>query len=104
MREFAKEFYHSLAWIKTRDYVLKRDLHLCQECLKKGKLTPAKAVHHIIHLSPENIGDPHISLDPNNLESVCQDCHAELHREYRGDERFYIDEFGEIQITNDESR
>ena len=40
-----------------RDYVLKRDLYLCQECLKKGKLTPAKAVHHIIHLSPENIDD-----------------------------------------------
>ena len=104
MREFAKEFYHSKAWIKTRDYVLKRDLNLCQECLKKGKLTPAKAVHHIIHLSPENIDDARISLDPDNLESVCQDCHAELHREYRGDERFYIDEFGEIQITNDESR
>lgn len=40
---------------------------------------PAKDVHHKIHLTPENINDPMISLHESNLISLCGDCHKRIH-------------------------
>lgn len=99
MREFAYSFYHSANWLKTRDYVLRRDMKLCQDCLKAGKIVPAKEVHHIIELSPENIEDVEISLNPENLVSLCFDCHKKRHRKYK-EERYTIDEFGNIEMDD----
>ena len=101
MRDFAKEFYHSAAWIRARDYVMTRDFGLCQQCRRKGKITPGNTVHHIIHLTPENINDVSISLNPDNLETLCQDCHAEVHRSQQEPNRFTIDEFGELTIEDE---
>lgn len=78
-RDFAKSFYNSKEWQKVREAVLMRDKYLCQHC---GK--PAEEVHHIKHLSPENIGDPSVTLDMNNLVSLCKDCHFEEHRGEHG--------------------
>ncbi|NCD04458.1 MAG: HNH endonuclease, partial [Clostridia bacterium] len=69
-RPFAKPFYRSKEWEKVRQYVIRRDKYLCQKC---G--SPAEEVHHKIHLSPENINDPEIALSPDNLVSLCRDCH-----------------------------
>lgn len=74
-REFAKSFYNSKEWQMTRDHVLMRDHYLCVRC---GR--PATEVHHIVHLSPANIGDPKITMNPNNLISVCRDCHFNEHK------------------------
>lgn len=74
-REFAKAFYHSKEWQQARDFVLKRDCYLCVKC---GK--PAEEVHHKTHISPENIGDPKITMNPENLQSLCRDCHFAEHR------------------------
>ena len=52
---------------------------MCERCFERGRLVPAEIVHHIQHLSPENIGDPQVSLSFGNLMRVCRDCHAELH-------------------------
>lgn len=73
-RDFAKSFYNSKEWANTRDYVLRRDKFLCR-C---GR--PATEVHHIIHLSPQNIGDVSITMNPDNLISLCRDCHFEEHK------------------------
>lgn len=75
-REFAKSFYHSKQWAETRDYCLKRDKYLCVRC---GK--PAEEVHHIVHLSPKNIGDVNVTMNPDNLICLCRDCHFEIHEE-----------------------
>ena len=77
-RDFAKSFYNSKEWINTRDYVLRRDKYLCR-C---GR--PATEVHHIIHLSPQNIGDVTITMNPDNLISLCRDCHFEEHKGEHG--------------------
>lgn len=79
MREFAKQFYRSTEWAKVRSYVLKRDLYLCTCC---GQ--PADVVHHKIHLTPQNIYDVNISLNPENLVSLCADCHYQAHRGEHG--------------------
>lgn len=52
---------------------------MCERCFARGELKPAKVVHHIIHLSPENIDDPHVTLSYDNFQRLCQDCHAAVH-------------------------
>ena len=75
-REFSKSFYNSKEWRKCRDYILKRDNYLCTKC---GN--PAEEVHHKERLSPNNIMDPNITLNENNLISLCKDCHFAEHKE-----------------------
>ncbi|MBW8384449.1 MAG: HNH endonuclease [Youngiibacter sp.] len=77
-REFAKRFYKSKQWKNVRKYVLMRDKYLCVKC---GQ--PAEEVHHIVMLTPENIGDPAISMSDKNLISLCRDCHFREHKEHR---------------------
>lgn len=74
MREFAKTFYESPAWRRTRAYILKRDAGLCVHCGEPGVI-----VHHKIELTPRNIDDPAIALGEDNLETVCRTCHALIH-------------------------
>ena len=74
-REFSKSFYNSKEWAKTRETILMRDKYLCVIC---GN--PAEEVHHIKHLSPANIGDVSVTMNPSNLQSLCRDCHFEQHR------------------------
>lgn len=74
MQDFAKAFYNSLAWKKTRKYIFMRDSGLCVRCGAHGDI-----VHHIIPLTRENIGDDSITLDENNLELLCRSCHAAIH-------------------------
>ena len=61
-REFSKAFYHSKQWQQVREYVLMRDSYLCRIC---GR--PAEEVHHKIHLTPGNLYDPRVNLNPDNL-------------------------------------
>lgn len=72
-----KAFYLSSAWEKCRAFVLVRDNHLCQPCLRRDKLTPATVVHHIKSLDEY----PELALDPDNLESCCGTCHNKAHPE-----------------------
>ena len=74
---------------------------LCEPCLAKGIYTPAEIVHHKVHLSPDNIDDPSITLNYGNLERVCRDCHAKAHPEIYGSEaerimRVGFDEDGNV--------
>lgn len=73
-QDWAKRFYTSSAWRKLRDYVLKRDDYLCARCGAPGKI-----VHHKVKLTPLNINDPFVSLNADNLETLCQDCHNAEH-------------------------
>lgn len=73
-RDFSRAFYKSPEWEKVRQFVLMRDRYLCQKC---G--CPAEEVHHIIHLSPENIWDPKVTLNPQNLISLCRADHFAEH-------------------------
>ena len=79
-RDFAKAFYNSKAWLDTRQWVLHRDGMICRECIKRGRVVPAAEVHHIIHLTPDNICDTSITMNMDNLVSLCRDCHFEEHR------------------------
>lgn len=92
---FAVNFYHSRQWAQVRDYVMMRDRYTCKHC---GR--PAQEVHHKIHLTKENIYDPKITLNPDNLEALCRDCHFHQHQIDEGRtmcERGYeFDETGQL--------
>lgn len=79
---------------------------LCERCARMGKLTPARLVHHKIPLTPNNISDPNIAVNPDNLEALCYECHDDVHRAlgvgYGGgrgvpeEPRVGFDEFGNV--------
>ncbi|TKI02678.1 HNH endonuclease [Martelella alba] len=56
-------------WDVIRPRILKRDRHLCQECLRQGRAIPATTVDHII---PKAHGGTDAD---SNLESLCWPCH-----------------------------
>lgn len=68
------QFYWSKEWRSVRDYYLAKTNYLCELC---GK--PAKIVHHKIWLDEDNLDDLEISLNEENLQSVCHDCHNKIH-------------------------
>ena len=97
---FAHKFYHSKEWRGTlgkdgkyhggmRNFIMDRAHGLCERCVERARkgevppdreLTPADVVHHITPLSPENMDDPSVTLDPANLMALCHDCHTEVHQ------------------------
>ena len=93
MQEYAKTFYKSKAWQACRASYLKQARGLCEVCLKRGQYVPADTVHHIKHITPQNITDPTITLSFSNLMAVCRDCHAELHKSKK---RYRVDKFGRV--------
>ena len=94
MKDFARGFYKSKAWQMVRDNVMARDAWLCQDCLKRGRYTPAEEVHHIRELTPDNITDPEVTLNPDNLVALCRECHRQRHTGTV--KRFTVDEFGRV--------
>ena len=78
---FAHKFYHSRAWQDVRSFVWDRAHGLCERCLERGEYKPADVVHHKVPLSPANVDDPDIALNPDRLIALCNDCHTEVHRE-----------------------
>ena len=81
--EFADAFYKSFAWKKCRDSYLNSVGRLCERCAAKGLIVPADQVHHKIKLTPQNINDPMVSLNHDNLEALCIDCHQAEHKKWR---------------------
>ena len=97
MKPFAVSFYKSKAWKTCRASYMERVGGLCEDCLKVGRFTPAEIVHHVTELTPENINDPSITLNPDNLRAVCRECHAVEHG--ARPRRYKVDEMGRI-ISN----
>lgn len=95
-KEFSRKFYSSQAWNNCRSAYMESAHHLCERCLSKGIMTPAEIVHHKIELTPDNIDNPLITLNSDNLEAVCRECHAQIHEKYHSKKRFKILEGGRV--------
>ena len=81
--QFARDFYMSSAWIKCARAYKRSKQGLCERCLKKGLIVPGAEVHHKTRLSPENLNDPAVALNWDNLELLCKDCHLKEHNAKR---------------------
>lgn len=97
-KEYARAFYASAVWHRTKNSYLKSVHRLCERCLKQGKHEPAKIVHHKVHINRHNICDPSITLSFDNLEALCQDCHNKEHScTDKSHDRYSFDQFGNVK-------
>ena len=90
-----KRFYDSIAWKRTKQEVIMRERGICQVCGKRGT-----EVHHIIELNDENVDDPNIALNPDNLQLLCTSCHNQMRaeKEGRNPNRVEFTESGDVII------
>lgn len=89
-RDFARALYKSKKWEKLRLCCMTRPVQMgdgrvcpplmCERCFERtGRLIPAEIAHHKKFVTPENIGDPEVTLNADNIMRVCRDCHARIH-------------------------
>ena len=74
-----QDFYNSKSWNLTRQQINNRDRGLCRLCYSEGKITYSDCIHHIEEVK-ENI---ELRCDDNNLISLCNRCHREVHLLYK---------------------
>ena len=77
-KNFSKKLYSSKEWKNIRQIVLNRDFYMCQVCGKPN----SKTVHHIIELTPVNINNPTVTINADNLITLCEECHRCVHGDY----------------------
>lgn len=99
MRDFAKQFYSSIAWKECREAYKKSVGYQCERCKAKGLLSPAEIVHHKIHITPHNIKRADIVLNFDNLEALCRKCHGEVHKRIK--KRYRVDKYGRVGVVKD---
>lgn len=79
MSNFAKKFYNSKNWKVFREMYFRKVHGICERCLANGNEVPGEEVHHKIYLRPSNIDNPEITLNENNCELLCKNCHNAEH-------------------------
>lgn len=82
-KEIRRKAYNNTQWRKLREVYI-REHALCEECLKKGKVTPAEDIHHKKSPFRDGAINYQLLLDYNNLEAVCKECHQHLHNAKEG--------------------
>lgn len=103
-----KDFYHSKVWNVIRKNIWLKQNLLCNRCHKPvyvdgiSEWIPREKrrigiVHHKIYLNNSNIYDDNISLDENNLEGLCKECHeSEHHQDISKRSEYIFDEEGNL--------
>ena len=93
MKEYAEQFYSSKAWKDCRLAYRKSKQGLCEQCLKHGMIEAGVIVHHKVHITPDNIHCPEVTMNYDNLELLCRNCHASIHGKKR---RYTVDSLGRV--------
>ena len=84
-----------------RAAVLARDRYRCQN---NNCFRIAEEVHHKIEINESNINDENITLNPNNLISLCSDCHKQITKIMKRKKGSFLpelsfDEHGQPHVT-----
>lgn len=69
-KHFAKKFYDSKEWQRCRESYISKVHGICEHCGDAGYI-----VDHIKEITPDNINDPNITLNHDNLQYLCLPCH-----------------------------
>jgi 5-methylcytosine-specific restriction protein A len=70
-RGYSPRVRYGRAWEKIRNAYVERH-PLCEDCRRRGRLTPTREVHHIVPLSD---GGTHAWA---NLRALCKPCHSAI--------------------------
>ncbi|WDL98137.1 HNH endonuclease [Alicyclobacillus sp. ALC3] len=77
--EWLRNFYNSLEWKQFRLALIMEHGPVCSRC-KRLIADPRQLIgHHKTELTPENVHDRTISLNPERVELICRDCHDKEH-------------------------
>ena len=79
MKEYARGFYNTKVWQQTRNEYVKFRGGLCERCLALGIIQAGEIVHHKVYLTAQNIENPNVALNFDNLELLCRQCHSDEH-------------------------
>lgn len=101
MKDYAAKLYKSKRWQDVRNAYAARVGYLCERCLARGIYKPGEIVHHKIYISPANINKTEITLNPDNLEMLCRDCHYEEH--FGPKLRYTFDAYGRVIVRESET-
>ena len=79
--KFWQTYYQSPIW-KTTRLTYKTEHPICERCLSQGRVTPMKDVHHMCKIgNGRNARERWMLLsDKDNLVSLCEKCHHEVHK------------------------
>lgn len=94
--EAQQAFYGSRVWKKCRTEYKKSVGGLCERCKAKGIIEPGYIVHHKQYINVQNITDPSVLLNHDNLELLCLNCHNQEHGISKRKRRYMVDEFGKV--------
>lgn len=94
MKDYAESFYKSKAWQQVSKLYMSSKNYICERCEGVGVIC-----HHKIYITPQNITDINITLNMDNLECLCQDCHNKEHSLQNN--LFSFDESGNITHVNE---
>ena len=90
---WAARFYNSRAWRALRERLIVEANFLCADCGESYLRDSTQLVgHHVKELTPANVNDASISLNPDNIKIICRKCHDKAHRRFAYDDgqRVYI--------------
>jgi len=96
-----ENFYTTWTWRKCRKAFAESKGNLCERCLKRGIIEPGSKdrpleVHHKIPLTAENVTNPKVTLNWENLELLCKTCHDQ--EQERRQKRWRIASDGSVMI------
>lgn len=86
-----RRFYRSDKWKVARAIKITSCGGLCEKCGAIGT-----EVHHKIHLTPDNVSNPEISLNQDNLLLLCNECHNKEHGRFEGKKEYEFDADGNM--------
>ena len=98
-KDYSRPFYSSPAWLACRQaYIAERvkiDGGMCEECRQRIGLI----VHHRTAIDESNINDVNVTLNHENLEFVCKQCHDRFPNHFvrskSREVRYVFDDFGQ---------
>lgn len=94
-RQAIKRFYRSDRWNIVRAIKIAAACGLCEKCSK-----PGNEVHHKIHLTPQNINNPNIAINQDNLILLCNECHNKEHHRFGKFTEYLFDNEGNLVHSN----
>ena len=90
----ASEFYTSQVWRQFRLMLMNERVNeqgelICQHCGKPIIKGYDCIAHHITEITPQNLNDVNITLNPDNIMLVHARCHNNIHQRFGGRLRDY---------------